>query len=158
MRLTFSMIVTLICAFAACSNKGVNPTNENDPTGLKNVWWKVQSFESIYGDTITLVSEEGYSVFFADSSITSNPDSIYGTFNLRGKTDSLCRNIYYSTYRITGSDSIFVDPITTTKVACRSSYMQYLQALESAASFQVSNNVLTIYQAGGVRKLIFSKQ
>ncbi len=158
MRITFLVAFGLMSGLFACSDKGINSTDGNNLSNIKNTWWSLQSFESVTGDTVTLASNQGYFVLFADSSVSSEPDSIYGNASLRGKTDSLCRNIYGANYWIGDDNSLSVGPIWTTKIYCGSSYTQYLQALGNAASFQISNDTLTIFQRDDRKWLIFIKQ
>lgn len=142
MRETIFVALTFVSMFVACSN--TTSTNGNDPVDIKNVWWRLEWFEAVTGDTITLAPDESYLAFFADT--------------LWGKTDSLCRNTYYAAYWVGNHDSLSIGPINTTKVGCRSSYAEYLLALGNATSFQIIDNELIVFHSGGTKKLSFVKQ
>lgn len=157
MRIAALITLNVFLVLGGCSNP--SSTNDNNQGDIRNVWWKVVSFEPVIGDTITLARNEIYLVLFADSNLTSKPDSTWGSFfNLRGKTDSLCRNTYYGTYQIGKNDALSISPIATTKVWCPKSYTDYLRALEKATSFRVSKDRLTVFHSGGAKKLEFVKQ
>ncbi len=148
-------LLALFLALTSCSDS--TSTNQNVSANITNVWWKVRTFENIAGETITLAPNENYFVFFADSSIAREPDSVYGTFNLHGKTDSSCGNIYMASYKMDLWDSLNIGPIGTTKIYCGTNYNEYLQALGNAATFQLVDNRLIIFQNDKTKKLIFTK-
>ena len=75
--------MTLLLALGACSDS-ISP-NQNIPANLKNIWWEVQSFQSVTGEIITLAPTEDYFFFFGDSTIY-------------GKSDTLCCNNYHAPY------------------------------------------------------------
>jgi heat shock protein HslJ len=144
MRITIFIAVVTLFALTACSNKNDVSASGNG-SNIKNVWWRLESFEPLTGGTITLATDDVYLVLFADSGLT-------------GKTDSRCSNYYQATYWVGCSDSLSIGVIVSTEALCRPTYWGYLKALEKAVSFVINDNRLTIFHSGGTRKLEFVKQ
>ncbi|HOU17223.1 MAG: META domain-containing protein [Candidatus Marinimicrobia bacterium] len=124
------ILMTLLLALGACSDS--TSPNQNIPANLKNIWWEVQSFQSVTGEIITLAPTEDYFLLFGDSTIY-------------GKSDTLCGNNYHAPYWIGGNDSLSIGLIISTEAWCRSNYWKYLSALQNATSYKINDNTLTIF-------------
>lgn len=112
---------------------------ELPPTALEGTSWQVWGYNNGKGGVTTpVIGSQLTALFSADGALSGSA----GCNNFRGG------------YSVNG-DSLTVTPLAATKKACAPELMeqerQFLAALQNAASYSISANVLTIRDAGGAR-------
>jgi heat shock protein HslJ len=105
--------------------------------------WNVVSYNNGREATVSLVADSTITLqFAAEGNLTGNASC----------------NEYNGSYTTEG-DAVSVGPLATTRMACQSDELnaqeaQYLAALQSAATYDITDGTLTIRDAGGASQVI----
>ena len=136
-------LVILLLLGCSCDPKDtlVNPTLTSP---LLNTQWSFLGYDSAGVYIHPLLESQYYHIHFLDS-------------NFRGESDTSCINTYGGPYQIFGVDSIFIQYVISTRVACRESYWNYIHSLEKATKYYIRNDSLIIYLRDNLKKMFFYK-
>jgi len=130
-NLLCSTVLLFLFVSIGCRDSGP----ESKVSGLQNILWTLQSFETIGGITDTIADGRTYSILFVSDT----------TARVRADCND-CTGTYYASP--VGMDAhISVGNFFCTKVYCGSQSldMKFLGALGSASDYVIQGNVLRVY-------------
>ena len=144
-KLLWTLIVSVVMVeFLSCSdnNSAVPP----DIAQVKNVQWRLISYDSLGGRTITLSSTDSVLLFLEETRIA------------RGTSHGQCGNKYSGVHSSSGASTLRFDSLSSTEMACSSTrYWEFFGYLPEVTSFGIGANRLYLYFNSGARKLTFER-
>lgn len=113
-------------------------------TNLINTVWNLQSFETRHGEIILVEPDEKYTINFHDGTKSE--------LKVSGKKDC---NLFNGDYESGSQNSLSIDNLKSTLMFCTKFTMEkaYYQAIDKAASYQISGNKLTIFTSDSLAVL-----
>ena len=120
------------------------PVCPGERKGLEGLLWKLDSYVNSQSESVGVLPDAEITAEFKDGKVNGSAG---------------CNN-YFASYEVSGDSLTIVGPIGSTMMACEppvsEQEAQYLAALESAASYQVTDGKLQIANEDGETVLTFS--